>query len=920
MSSSKAVNRPVDLKQKEKDVNTKLQLFGIFQAFAAGKVPSNKQIDVALNSFLASKALNSPSKRLSSEGQRLINDFKTVVEQAKLLVLTKNEGNLLQDFIWQTEQISGGNAQLPGAPVDKATAQQHGNEALEGLRTLGTLMLSNGQFRKLLSDATVLMRDIAGDAAQNTANKVKPSEHELSNIDRPADDNTWHENPDLSRDNITGQLKSKVPFGKKDAQQAAGDVTQAAHPQGSRDPADVANAGATEAQNGQATGLDTQNAVGTAKQRLSENIPEEDKDRAREKRERLNNYLKGKMPEERREQTIWRLKKMVVEIQGHQDYQRAIETLISLAERYSGHSKNLAAQSKGTVQGAHQDDALQLAEADLKTLLERFANSTSSDDLIDSINQIYRDADQDPELKNWFKNLDAYVRKCLQQQGYIMEDRSTEEWNRIYDHGHDLLRGRYRGHTDRIADEFKFLGQQFDADPQNKAFADSVTKLFNDLGQDEDGKTTFKPHLLKDVTEVILPAFFENVRYVPIPRIEYSDPMVDAVIENLVIEGDNLAPNVLEFGSDNYWRWGRKQIASRNKNKVMLSVSGVQMDLRDVAYYVKRKQGFPSITDKGVMDIFMGGSGFSFKVEMETADKDDKIHYFKINKVSSDIQNLQIKVKKSNHKLLFSMFKPLLLKVMRPVIQRVLEKQIKDNVNQLDAMIFDIKKEADRAADDAKRNPDPQNIQNIYQRYAQAANQRIMQGKQKKAELENRAKDTHVNVAVTQHDSMFQNISLPGGISTKATEYKELANKGDKWESPVFGLGSSKETSSLPKIAAVTRKPHGRAGGYGSQPGVGQSRLGQSGLGQSGLGQGGLGGNQYGQPSANTGAGHGLASQMDGAFNAPATGGVSGAPHSGVPSGALNPAAPGGVPGTTQQGQQFNTTLGANNPVFQGQV
>jgi hypothetical protein len=445
-------------------------------------VPSNKQIDVALNTALASKVLNTPSKRLSSDGQQLINDLKLVIEQAKLLVLTKNEGNLLQDFIWQTEQITGGNAQLPGAPIDKQTAQQHGNEALEGLRTLGTLLLSNGQFRKLLSDATVLIRDIAGDAAQNTANKVKPSEDQLSNIDRPADDNTWHEVPDLSKQNITGQVKSKVPFGKKDAEKAAGDVTQAAHPQGSRDPADVAGAGAQEAQNGQPTGLDAQNAVGTAQQKLSENIPEEDKDRARRQRERLNNYLKGKMPEERREQTIWRLKKMVVEVQGHQDYQRAIETLIQLAERYAGHSKDLAAQSKGTVQGAHQDDALQLAEADLKvcflgfmtenehmltnikTLLERFANSTSSDDLIDSINQIYRDADRDPELKNWFKSLDAYVRRCLQQQGYIMEDASNEEWNRIYDHGHDLLRGRYRGHTDRIADEFKFLGQQFDAE------------------------------------------------------------------------------------------------------------------------------------------------------------------------------------------------------------------------------------------------------------------------------------------------------------------------------------------------------------------------------------------------------------------------------------------------------------------------
>ena len=76
-------------------------------------------------------------------------DLRDVIEQAKHLLLTKNEGNLLQDFIWQTQQLSGGNAQLPGAPIDKSTAQQHGNQALDGLRTLGTLILSNGQFRKL---------------------------------------------------------------------------------------------------------------------------------------------------------------------------------------------------------------------------------------------------------------------------------------------------------------------------------------------------------------------------------------------------------------------------------------------------------------------------------------------------------------------------------------------------------------------------------------------------------------------------------------------------------------------------------------------------------------------------------------------------------------------------------------------------
>ena len=217
---------------------------------------------------------------------------------------------------------------------------------------------------------------------------------------------------------------------------------------------------------------------------------------------------------------------------------------------------------------------------DLKVLIERFANSTSMDDLVDSINQIYRDADKDPELKNWFKSLDTYIRTCLKEQGYVLKDHANAEWDRLYDRGNFLLRDRYRNHTNRVVDEVKFLADQFDQDHQNKAFADAMNKLFNDLGNDENGKPTFKKHLVKDLSNVILPGFFENVRYVPIPRIEYSDPMADAIIENLVIEGDNLAPNVFEFSSDNFFRWGRKSIQNSNKNKVMMSVSGIQMDLR----------------------------------------------------------------------------------------------------------------------------------------------------------------------------------------------------------------------------------------------------------------------------------------------------------------------------------------------------
>uniref|UniRef100_L2G153 Bactericidal permeability-increasing protein n=1 Tax=Colletotrichum fructicola (strain Nara gc5) TaxID=1213859 RepID=L2G153_COLFN len=805
------VNKPTDLKQKEADVNRKLQLYGIVSAFQAGKVPSNDQIDVALNSFLASKALSSPSEKLSPEGKALIADTRDVIQQAKYLLLSKNQGNLLQDFIWQTQEFDPKAVDVPGAPVNKEVAQQHGDKAVQGLRTLGTLLITNGQFRKLLKDASVLLRDMAGDAATEAAQRVRPSGEALDQMDRPAEDNTWHDAPDFSKDNFKKQAQGIYKGSPADdAREIINAGTQSAHPQGSQNPQDLAATAARDQAQGTNSGVNAQGGINAARdvlqKKYDENVDEETKEKARQRNEeykrRTKDYFNKKMPQERKDQTIWRLKKMVLECQQHPDYSQAIETLLNLAEEYAGHSRSLAQGGSGTVKDARA--GLAQAEADLKTLIERFANGTSTDDLFESINQIYRDADQDRELKDWFKAMDRYVRRCLLEQGYILDDDSNQEWNHLYDHGRYLLREKYRAHTDRVLDEIKFLADQFDQDPQNKRFAESVQKLFTDLGNDENGKPTFKPHLLKDLSEVIIPSIFENVAYIPVPRIEYSDPQFDAVIENLVLESDNFMPNVLEINSENYFLWGRKKIANKHKQSFEVKVAGIQLDLRDVAYHVKRKQGFPSITDTGVADILLAGDGFSFKMKLSSADKKDKQNFFKIDKVDVDIKHMSIKLKKSNHKLLFSIVKPIMLKVLRPALQKAVEQAIKDQATQLDALLFQVKQEADRALDEARS--DPERTPNIYNRYVTAIQKRTLQGKQKAEEA---VADKKVNVAITKEESIFPNINLPGGISTKATEYKELARKGERWESPVFSIGKANKSTDIPEAPRVERKKHG---------------------------------------------------------------------------------------------------------------
>ena len=44
----------------------------------------------------------------------------------------------------------------------------------------------------------------------------------------------------------------------------------------------------------------------------------------------------------------------------------------------------------------------------------------------------------------------------------------------------------------------------------------------------------------------------------------------------------------------------------------------VQCDFKDVAFYIKKKTGFPKITDSGYADVFLGGKGLSGTVHLES--------------------------------------------------------------------------------------------------------------------------------------------------------------------------------------------------------------------------------------------------------------------------------------------------------------
>jgi hypothetical protein len=800
------VNVPMNPQQRDRDIDNKLRLYGIFQGFAHGHIPTNEQIDVALSSLIQHKKLTQPNNKLSDEGKTLLKEFTDVIEEAKRLVLTKNHGEVLQEFIWNARKFAESKDTInkPNKPVGKDEPIQDKERLANGLKTLGRLMVTNGQFRKLLDDATILLRDIAGDAAGKAASNVKPSQEQLDQIDRSAEPHEWHDAPGSFKQSIRDFTNRNKPIRRDDVRDVAGNAVQSADPHNSRDPRDVAQR--TDPNDPQSSGVDPQTGLQTGKEqlkeRLDQNVPEEHKERARQWREGTQNFLKSKMPRERREQTQWRLKKMIVEIQNHEDYIDAVNTLIELAKTYGGYSKMMARDLSGTVQEANDVDYFQQSMNNLKTLLERLANNTSADGVTHAVKDIYRDVDKDAQFRDWFNDVGYFIQKCLKKDGFVMGREATDEYNQLYQRGDYLLRDRYRDHIDRLINEIQFFFEQFSEDPDTLRFSNAVQKFFNDLGSDKEGNAKFKMHLLKDITDVIVPDILENVRYVPIPRIEYTDKAFDAVIENLVLESDNLMPNTLEIKNDMNFKFDRKSNGSRRQHAITVAASHIQCDLKDVSYYVKRKQGFPSITDTGVVDVFLGGNGLSFKLALSTADKKDRAHFFKIDSVKINMKKLKIKVKQSNHKALFSIFKPLLLKLLRPVLLKAFEQQIRAQVGRFDNFCYRIYQEEQKAEKEFLQNPDPETAKNMYARYYEAFQKEILTRKEKARE---KVADKKANMAVTNEDSMFKDIKLPGGISTRATDLKKKAAEGDKWRSSVFTIGSAKPTGAH-QPPKVTRK------------------------------------------------------------------------------------------------------------------
>ncbi|CAL1710558.1 unnamed protein product [Somion occarium] len=813
-----SVAEPVDRPKLEKDVDRKLRFYGVISAFKQSRMPTNDQIDHTLKYVLTHSPV--PENDLSQDGKKLVQDSRDIIETMRLIVQEKNRDELFQNFVWHTRDTDFDQAKKDPndvIPVDKEKAKSDGQQAAQHLRVLLSLILTNAEVRKLLSDFSVIGRDLLARGAGKVAEMARPDQEALRKVNESApDDQFVTEGGRIAGPNETPVLEAKLPGtnttvrqnprdepgtgakvvqedgtvksgaeAKDEVQHKGSELADRAQSEVNRQKEDV-NGTANGAVNGETLPNNREeaevkkkgmmNKMRGLRDQLTDRIPQEQKDRANDHAERSKKFfMEEYFPEERRDQFIYRGKKVIVECQKHKDYQEGIRWLLEYLGEYASHGRSALNNGKETQKSATSDSSLQQATSELRTLLERFANGKSLSVIGDALRVLYDDSQKDEELKEWFKSVDAYIRKVLLEPGYVLDSDCNSQANQLREGGRQFYDEKYKSHFDNL---FSTAGDWFRAfgdDPLNKRFGEDWARLTKDLLFDDEGSLKFKSDLWMDVRKVILPSIIDQVGYVPIPRIEYTDDALDIVIENLALSGRNLFPNIVSVEAHNFVKFSPyNAIQDESFHEFTFTFAQIQSDMKDVAFYFRKKTGI-KLTDSGLADVLLGGSGLTVTAHVRSSS--DPASVFTVKDVHVKVDTLKFSIRDSKHDTLYNTLRPLATGLVKKQLQKAIEGAVRTGLEYVDGQLVGVRdrmKEAE-ASEDKTRT---QVLQEMFQREKDEA----ASGKSKVDEKHAQFK------VVSKRDSVIVDAGHPSGWINRTTEREETALKGNEWRSDAFNI------------------------------------------------------------------------------------------------------------------------------------
>lgn len=215
----------------QRELHQKLHSYQMYRALSKGYMPSTEQIIINLRTFLSSDVLDTRNPDLSTSGRRLQIQTRKWLQQFMDLLQHKNSKDQMQDLIWflSKSKISVDVDDI-AARAKKSKAKADTIAAYQSLQTVGSLLLTNSDFRTFLGDLNVVGREVFKDtafavsnAAEEVGKKVEPSAEEQKTVAKPGADSGQTAPTTEELGNEVADLSKTIANGSADVARTAAD-------------------------------------------------------------------------------------------------------------------------------------------------------------------------------------------------------------------------------------------------------------------------------------------------------------------------------------------------------------------------------------------------------------------------------------------------------------------------------------------------------------------------------------------------------------------------------------------------------------------------------------------------------------------------------------------------------------------------
>ncbi|KAL8794688.1 MAG: hypothetical protein Q9195_002763 [Heterodermia aff. obscurata] len=601
----------------QRTLHQKMHSYQMLRALSKGFMPSTEQLIINLRTLLASDVLNPDNPDLSDSGRLLIKFSKQWLAQFIEMIRHKNDNDEIQDFIWylSKSRVSLDTDHLANT-ASQVKSKADATAAYESLRTVGSLLLTNSDFRLFLGDLGTVGRQVFADTAfslsavaEEAGNKLEPSQQQSEAIQKPGAD----EGP---------------PPNVEDLGDEVADVSKI-----------VGN------------GL-----VKTGHDALSS----------------LQDNISG----EQKETLLNRLKEAIIKLRKRNDYSDSVSTIGILIKRYALAYSRAADE---TVKTARDDvgtnSALDTAVKNFWSLISSFGDKKQWEALERKVNKVMEHSQKDPEFESLMTDVGNSVQKLLTDPDFFASaDKKIKE---LREKAKEVdTESTLRKDIEDALTQMQVTFQSVLDDEDIAKLIATSTRIFNILSPVH---VATNKDLVDDSIHVFIPLLLQAIQYVPIPRLEVSVPEIDLLLENLIIEPGRTVNNTsflpyklrIETYNDLEIRKAKFRTTSTVTSLVTVKVDGLSVRADEVGFWLRAHSGVFRLADEGIMSFQLDERGIDIALDVEIGqEKLEKILTLKAVRVH--VHKLQYTLRKSKFSWLAWLIKP----ILRPIVRKVLEKQV----------------------------------------------------------------------------------------------------------------------------------------------------------------------------------------------------------------------------------------------------